>query len=67
MAESDLNTGDETIVEHLREVGRDTPANMAAEYDYHRQYVYQRCRRMTDAGILVNHGNGVYGLAEDGE
>lgn len=65
MTDTELNPADEIIVEHLRESVRDTPANMANEHEYDRIYINQRCGKLTESGILVNHGNGVYGLADD--
>lgn len=59
-----LNTADEALLTQLRD-GRNVPANLAADTGYHRQYVYERLKRLAEHGVVRNVGNGVYELVED--
>ena len=65
---------DERILEFLDEFGNHQPAEIAAQLgdlgagmDYHPKYVGQRCRQLTDAGLLLRHGRGVYSITDDGQ
>jgi hypothetical protein len=60
---------DERILEHLSEVETDTPKGMADSGDvrFSRQYIGERCRKLTNYGMLQHLGNGVYRIMETGE
>jgi len=60
---------DERILERLSEVETDTPKGMADSGDvrFSRQYIGERCRMLTDYGMLQHLGNGVYRITEVGE
>ncbi len=60
---------DERILERLSEVETDTPKGMADSGDvrFSRQYIGERCRELTNYGMLQHLGNGVYRITEIGE
>nr|WP_225871818.1 MarR family transcriptional regulator [Halosegnis rubeus] len=60
---------DERILERLSEVETDTPKGMADSGDvrFSRQYIGERCRELTNYGMLQHLGNGVYRITETGE
>jgi predicted transcriptional regulator len=60
---------DERILERLSEVETDTPKGMADSGDvrFSRQYIGERCRELTNYGMLQHLGNGVYRITEMGE
>ena len=60
---------DERILERLSEIETDTPKGMADSGDvrFSRQYIGERCRKLTDYGMLQHLGNGVYRITERGE
>lgn len=64
-----MTIADERILEHLSEVETDTPKEMAesGRVRFSRQYIGERCRKLTDYGLLQHLGNGVYRITERGE
>jgi len=60
---------DERILERLSEIETGTPKGMADSGDvrFSRQYIGERCRKLTDYGMLQHLGNGVYRITERGE
>ena len=64
-----MKGADDRILEFLHEEGPSTPKSM---YDdgrirFSRGYINTRCRVLSDNGLLVNLGNGVYQITEDGK
>lgn len=64
MAGIDLNDADESIIDALRE-GRNTPSNLAREFDYSREYVSQRLRRLREHDVVERVDRGLYELVEE--
>lgn len=64
-----MTLADERILERLSEVETDTPKGMAESgvVRFSRQYIGQRCRKLTEYGLTQHLGNGVYRITEDGE
>lgn len=64
-----MTIADERILERLSEVETDTPKGMAdiGDVRFSRQYIGERCRKLTDYGMLQHLGNGVYRITETGE
>jgi hypothetical protein len=60
---------DERILERLSEVETDTPKGMADSGDvrFSRQYIGERCRKLSNYGMPQHLGNGVYRITETGE
>lgn len=64
MAEIELNSADESIVQVLEE-GRNTPSNIARRLDYSREYVSQRLKRLREHGLVERVDRGLYELTLD--
>lgn len=64
-----MSRADDRILEHLSEVGPDTPMEMAesGRVRFSRQHVNQRCKKLVRYGLLVHLGNGVYDVTREGE
>jgi predicted transcriptional regulator len=64
-----MSRADDRILEHLSEDGPDTPKSMAdsGRVRFSRQYINQRCKKLTSYGLVVHLGNGVYDITQDGE
>lgn len=64
-----MTIADERILEHLSETETDTPKGMAesGRVRFSRQYIGERCRKLTDYGMLQHLGNGVYRITDSGE
>jgi len=64
-----MTIADERILEHLSEIETDTPKRMAdsGRVRFSRQYIGERCRKLTDYGMLQHLGNGVYRITKTGE
>jgi len=65
---------DDLILQFIDEEGRSQPSHITHRFeeigedlDFHRHYVGKRCRFLAEAGLLVNVGNGVYQITDDGE
>lgn len=64
---------DERILEFLDEYGNHQPAQVAeqlnelgAGMEYHPKYIGRRCRALSEAGLVMNIGNGVYSITDEG-
>ena len=59
---------DDKILEHLDDVRRNLPANMAdiEQIDATRNYIGSRCRLMEEHGLLRDVGRGLYPITDDG-
>lgn len=64
MATIPLNKADKTLLDRLRD-GRNVPANLATDTGYHRQYIYERLKRLAEHGVVRNVGNGVYEIIDE--
>lgn len=64
MADIDLNDADRAIIAELRG-GRNLAANIAESTDYSRQYISDRLRRLSEHGVVVNVGRGLYELVPE--
>ena len=69
-----LTQADERILEFLTEKGNHPPSaiaenisKMGSEVNYNSMYIGNRCRKLANAGILLNVGGGTYSITEDGE
>jgi len=64
-----MTIADERILEFLSTSEISTPKKMADSGDvrFSRQYIGERCRKLTDYGMLQHLGNGVYRITEEGE
>lgn len=64
-----MTIADERILEHLAETETDTPKSMAesGRVRFSRQYIGERCRKLTEHGLLQHLGNGVYRITDQGE
>lgn len=64
-----MTLADERILEHLNQVETDTPKGMAKSGNvrFSRQYIGERCRKLSDYGMVQPLGNGVYRITEAGE
>jgi predicted transcriptional regulator len=62
-----MTLADERILEFLDERGNHQPAQIAAEFGFHRKYIGRRCRILHEHGFLNNLGNGVYQITEQGK
>lgn len=60
---------DDRILEYLSEDGPATPSAMAEDerMRFSRTHINQRCIKLTKYGFLLNLGNGVYQVTEQGE
>lgn len=60
---------DDRILEYIREEDSGSPKAMADSgyVRYSRQYVHQRCKKLTEHGLLDHLGNGVYVITDRGE
>jgi DNA-binding Lrp family transcriptional regulator len=64
MDADDLREVDWSIIDKLKE-GRNSAPNIADEVRWGKPYVAERCRRLTDEGILTNIGRGIYELTPE--
>jgi len=64
-----MTIADERILEYLSTIETSTPKKMADSGDvrFSRQYIGERCRKLTDYGMVQHLGNGVYRITEAGE
>lgn len=64
-----MSIADDRLLEFLNENGPATPTKMYEDdrVRFSRQHINTRCKRLTEYGLLVNLGNGVYSITEDGE
>jgi hypothetical protein len=60
---------DDRVLEYLSEEGPATPSAMSEDdrMRFSRTHINQRCIKLADYGFLVNLGNGVYQITEQGE
>ena len=60
---------DDRIMEFIDENGPSLPSNIGDDdrIPYGAQHIGNRCRKLADAGLLENLGNGVYILTSDGK
>ena len=60
---------DDRVLEYVREHGSGSPTKMKREgpIRYSRAYVHNRCKKLTERGLLEHLGNGVYVITDDGE
>lgn len=60
---------DDRILEFLQEEGPKIPSKIANDdrIHYGDQYVGDRCRKLSEYGLLENIGNGVYVITEQGK
>lgn len=68
-----MSQADDRILEFLHEEGNHQPAQIksrmqeiGADMEYHPKYIGERCRELTEYGLLYNIGNGVYTITENG-
>lgn len=64
-----MTLADERILEYLSEQSMGTPSVIAEDdrIRYDRQYIGHRIRKLTDVGLAVRIGRGVYQITEEGE
>jgi len=64
-----MTIADERILEYLSETETSTPKKMADSGDvrFSRQYIGERCRKLTEYGLLQHLGNGVYRITDEGK
>jgi Mn-dependent DtxR family transcriptional regulator len=64
-----MTLADERILEFIQENGSGRPKAMSESglVRFSRPYITQRCRELTERGLLQTLGNGVYVITEDGE
>jgi hypothetical protein len=64
-----MTIADERILEHLNEKETDTPKGMSdsGRVRFSRQYIGERCRKLSSYGLLKHLGNGVYRITSVGE
>lgn len=64
-----MTIADERILEYLSTSEISTPKKMADSGDvrFSRQYIGERCRKLTDYGMVQHLGNGVYRITKEGE
>ncbi|WP_128477994.1 MarR family transcriptional regulator [Halorussus pelagicus] len=64
-----MSIADDRILEFVNEHGPATPTKMYEDdrVRFSRQHINTRCQRLTEYGLLVNLGNGVYSITEDGK
>lgn len=62
-----MTLADERILEFLSERGNHQPAQIAAEFGFHRKYIGRRCRILEEHGFLDNLGNGLYRITDQGQ
>lgn len=60
---------DDRILEYLRVNESGSPKRMADSgvVRYSREYINQRCKKLSKEGFLRDYGNGVYVIADQGE
>ena len=60
---------DDRIMEFIDENGPSLPSNIADDdrIPYESQHIGNRCRKLAEAGLLENLGNGVYVLTSEGK
>lgn len=60
---------DDRVLEFLAENETGTPTQMKREgkIRYTPEHVARRCRELDDKGLIVNLGNSVYSITEEGE
>lgn len=68
-----MTKADNVILEFIDEDGRSQPSHIAhrlpeigEDLDFHRHYIGKRCRKLAEAGLLLNVGNGVYAITDQG-
>ena len=61
MNAANLRDVDWAIIEVLRD-GRNNAPNLADRTGYSKQYIRERLKRLSDEGILMNIGSGIYEL-----
>ena len=64
MDSDDMRDADWAIVEVLSH-GRNNAPNIAEETDYSKQYIRERLKRLSDEGIVINIGSGIYELVSE--
>lgn len=57
---------DDAILEYVRDAGEVPPAVIGRNIDTHRNYAGERCRVLTEHGLLEAVGDGYYSLTELG-
>lgn len=64
-----MNLVDDRILELIHEEGPKSQAMVVDDdrVDWNIQYVGRRIRTLAEAGLLIEVGNGVYQITEDGE
>lgn len=62
-----MTQADDRILEVMEDSGLVlTPAVLAANLDYSRNYISDRCRLLNEAGLLAKDGEGLYYITERG-
>lgn len=64
-----MSLADDRILEFISEHGSGSPEKMRKEgpIHYSRPHIHNRCKKLTEKGLLNELGNGVYTITEDGE
>jgi hypothetical protein len=64
-----MKGADDRILEFLQEEGPSTPKSMHDDgrIRFSRGYINTRCRVLSENGLVVNLGNGVYQITDSGE
>lgn len=57
---------DDPILEYLRDQGAGTPKSIADALGKNNNYIGDRCRTLTDYGLLKRPSRGLYLITEDG-
>ena len=69
-----ISQTDELILEFLSEQGnhqpkeiRDQLERISEDMSYSNNHIWRECKKLADAGLLVNVGGGTYSITEQGE
>ncbi len=62
-----MKPADDAILEYVRDAGEVPPAVIARNTDMHRNYAGERCRELTNYGLLQKREGGYYQLSDLGE
>ncbi|WP_224332907.1 hypothetical protein [Haloprofundus halobius] len=58
---------DDSILEYVRDAGEVPPAVIGRNIDAHRNYVGERCRKLTECGLLSREEGGYYSITALGK
>ena len=64
MDANEMREVDWAIIDVLEE-GRNNAPNLADRTGYSKQYLRERLKRLSDEGVLINIGSGIYELNND--